>query len=142
MESRKRNKTKSKMMRNIIIGASTLVIFLTGSLVGVKADQSNWLDQLSKDSANAIDTAAKTKANDLTVNVQTEIQNAVKSKITPILDAKKADIQAQLQAYFDSKTTDITNSAGYKASVADLDRIETNLLAGYKAQIDQAFAGQ
>ena len=133
---------KTKIKRNIIIGVSALSIFAAGSFAGVKAASTTWLDQLSVDSANSMDTAGKAKTNELTSNVQAEIQTTVKAKMNPILTAKEADIQTQLQAYFDSKTTNITDSPSYTAAVADLDRIETNLLAGYKAQIDAAFAAQ
>lgn len=133
---------KSKTKRNIIIGVSALTIFLTGSLIGVKAAQTDWATQISIDSSAAINSAAKSKTDALTLNIQSQIQSAVTAKINPIIDAKKLDIQTLLQVYFDSKTNVITDSASYKAAVADLDRIETNLLAGYKAQIDQAFAGQ
>jgi hypothetical protein len=131
---------KKKTKNIIILSVSAIAIFATGSVVGATAP--SWLDQISVDSANQIDSAGKAKVAALTSDVQGQIIASVRAKMAPMVEAKKTDLQNQIQAYFDQKASAVTNTPEYQAAVADLDRIETNLLEGYKAQIDKAFAGK
>jgi phenylacetate-coenzyme A ligase PaaK-like adenylate-forming protein len=133
---------KSTTKRNLIIGTSALIIFASGSALGVKAQSANWLSQISTEAAVAIDAAGKSKTDQLANNIQVEIQASVRKNINPVIEQKKTDMQNQLQAYFDLKTSVITDSPSYKSAVADLDRIQGLLLDNYKLEIDKAFAGQ
>lgn len=124
----------------ILIALSVIVIFCAGSFVG--ASSVDWKTKLSVDAAADINQAGKAKTDELTLNLQENIGIKVMEKVDPIIEAKKLELEAAIQAYFDSKVDGITDSPAYIAAVADLDRIQTNLLANYKTKIDQAFAGQ
>lgn len=128
------------MKKAIIFILSALILFGAGTFAGAQSE--SWQTKLSVDAANDINQAGKDKTDELTTNLQDSIGTAVMTKVSPIIDAKKQALQDAIQAYFDSKVSTITDSQQYKDAVADLDRIETNELADYKAKIDQAFAGQ
>lgn len=128
-------------MKNlIIIILSAIILFTAGTFTG--ASVNSWQDQLSISAADEINQAGLTKTNELTTDVQANIGNKVMQKVDPIIEAKKLELEAQIQDYFNSKVDNITESQAYMDAVADLDRIQTNLLANYKTKIDQAFAGQ
>jgi hypothetical protein len=115
-----------------------LALFSAGTVFGA----TSWKDQVSIDSANQIDAVAKAKADALTGNIQAGIEASIKAKVAPVVESKKAETLSELQSYFDSKTTNLESSPDYQAVVADLDRIKTNTIAKYKAQIDAAFVGK
>lgn len=128
------------MKKAIIFILSAIILFGLGTYAG--ATNESWQTKLSVDAAASIDQAGKTKTDELTINLQDNIGTAVMTKVDPIIESKKQALQDAIQAYFDSKVSTITDSQQYKDAVADLDRIQTNLLANYKAKIDQAFNGQ
>ena len=131
--------TKTKKI--IIVTLSALGIFATGSLVGT-ASGLDWMTQISVDAANTIDSAAKNKTTELTADVQAKIKEKVRGKINPEIETRKTQIQSDLDAYFNQKVGTLTDTQQYADAVKDLDRIKSVLLDNYKAQIDQAFAGQ
>lgn len=132
-----KNKTK-KIVITSILGVA---LFATGSVVGFASSQ-DWLTQISIDASKEINSAGNTKTDALLTNVDDKIKDKVIAKADPIIDEKMKQLQAELQAYFDTKLNSVTDSAQYDAVVADLERIKKVLLDNYKYEIDQAFVGK
>jgi hypothetical protein len=131
------NKNTKKIAIVSLIGVS---VFLVGSIVG--ATGADWFTKMSVDASKEIQSAGNSKTVELVTDVDTKIQEKVKEKIDPIIEAKKANIQVELQKYFDEKLNGLTDSDEYNAIAAELDRIEGVLLDQYKRQIDNAFDGK
>jgi hypothetical protein len=137
------NKIKKKSRKKAIIISSILgfALLLTGAIV-VSGSQSDWLTEISRDAANDISNAGNTTTDTLLTDVDTKIKNKVIQKADPVIEEKMRQLQAELQAYFDAKLNDVTDTAEYDAVIADLERIKGVMLDNYKREIDAAFQGQ
>lgn len=127
------------MKKLIILIVSAIILFSAGTVLGSNI---SWQDQLSIDASNEINQAAKAKTDGLTDDIQANIGIMVKERVDPIIQTKIQELETEIQNYFDSKIDGIAESQAYTDAVADLDRIQSVLLANYKTKIDQAFAGQ
>ena len=125
-------------MKRLLLSVLLTLCLLLSFYVGTKAS-GQWQGLAKQKAATDIEAIANSKYVELVTDFETTMQQAVDNEIANVVTDKRAVIEQALEAYFEGKLDELSESEPFLAVKSELDQLTDAKIAYYKEILDGLF---